>query len=85
MNWGPDMSSTWDGKRDAVELQTDLRILHAKVGELFQIVQQVRKHFEVDQVLTTADTRQLAKNIDHMDEVYRWFADLKKPPAKPFD
>ncbi len=78
------MSSKWDATRDGVELQTDLRILHAKVGELFQIVQQVKKHFDLDQVLTTADSRQLAKNIDRMDEVYRWFAGLKNLlPAPP--
>ena len=71
------MPSRIDQHRKHVELQADLRILHAKVGELFAITQQLKKRVDPDELLATADSGQLAKNIDCMDEVYRWFTSIK--------
>jgi len=60
-----------------VRLVSDLRIMHAKVDELYQIVSNLkRRHHETD-VCKYADTAVLNDDIQRVDEIYLWFVKLK--------
>jgi len=63
---------------DEVRLVSDLRIMHAKVDELFQVVLNLkRRHSEAD-IHEYADQPLLAEDIQHVDEIYLWFVKLKE-------
>lgn len=63
---------------DEVRLVSDLRIMHAKVDELFQIVSNLkRRHNEAD-VRLYADAPILEEDISRVDQIYLWFVSLKE-------
>jgi hypothetical protein len=63
---------------DEIRLVSDLRIMHAKVDELFQIVSNLkRRHNEAD-VRLYADTPVLEEDISRVDQIYLWFVSLKE-------
>jgi membrane-bound lytic murein transglycosylase MltF len=68
---------------DEVRLVADLRIMHAKVDELYQFVTNLRRrqHSESDTV-RYADKSALSQNITKVDEIYVWFVKLKKEAEK---
>ena len=70
----PDRSTTLDDLR----LVADLRIMHAKVDELHQIVQNLKRRHSSSQVHRFADHSVLAENITRVDEIYLWFIRLKE-------
>ncbi len=56
----------------------DLRIMHAKVDELFHVVLNLkRRHSEAD-IHKYADQPLLSEDIEHVDEIYLWFVKLKE-------
>ena len=62
---------------DEVRLVSDLRVMHSKVDELFQIVTNLkRRHYEGD-IHKYADQPVLNEDIDHVDDIYLWFVSLK--------
>lgn len=63
---------------DEVRLVSDLRIMHSKVDELFQIVSNLkRRHNETD-VRLYADEPVLEEDISRVDQIYLWFVSLKE-------
>ena len=63
---------------DEVRIVADLRIMHAKVDELFHIVQDLqRRHSEID-IHAYADKPLLGQDIERVDDIYIWFVKLKE-------
>ncbi len=63
---------------DEVRLVSDLRIMHAKVDELYQIISKIKRHFDEAAICQYADAPVLAENILKVDEIYLWFVKLKE-------
>jgi len=63
---------------DEVRLIADLRIMHAKVHELFEIVSVLKRGREEDFIRKYADHVMLEKDIQRVDEIYLWFISLKE-------
>ncbi len=67
---------------DEVRIVADLRVMHAKVDELCQIVRALReRHGEAD-VNLYADGPILSEDIEKVDEIYLWFVKLKNERNK---
>jgi hypothetical protein len=67
---------------EEVRLVSDLRIMHAKVEELHQIVNAIRRSHDEDAIFKYADQRRLAEDISRSDEIYLWFVTLKEFAAR---
>jgi hypothetical protein len=63
---------------DEVRLIADLRIMHSKVDELYQITRMLRSRHDERGVTTYADDRVLSEDIRKVDELYLWFVRLKE-------
>lgn len=63
---------------DEIRLVADLRIMHSKVDELFQVVSNLkRRHNEID-IRRYADEPVLEEDISRVDQIYLWFVSLKE-------
>jgi len=63
---------------DEIRLVSDLRIMHAKVNELYQVVTHLQqRHTEAD-VYQYADDPLILDNIRVIDEIYLWFVKIKE-------
>lgn len=63
---------------DEVRIVSDLRIMHAKVDELYNLVTALKlRHAEAD-VVKYADQPVLTEDIHKVDEIYLWFVKLKE-------
>lgn len=60
-----------------VRLVSDLRIMHSKVEELFQIVSSLKKHHSESAIRKYADHERLRQDIQRVDDIYLWFVNLK--------
>lgn len=63
---------------EEVRLISDLRIMHAKVDELYQIVVNLKRRHPRGAIHALADPRVLGENIERVDELYLWFLSLKQ-------
>ncbi len=63
---------------EEVRIVSDLRIMHAKVDELFHIVDQIRQRYDETAVCSYADRTLLGHDIDRVDEIYLWFVKLRE-------
>jgi hypothetical protein len=63
---------------DEIRLIGDLRIMHSKVDELYQIVSNLKRRHDDDAIHKYADQRVLSEDIDRVDELYMWFLRLKE-------
>ena len=63
---------------DEVRLIGDLRIMHAKVDELYQIVRMLAERHRTEDIREYSDHPVLAENIRKIDEIYLWFVKLKE-------
>jgi hypothetical protein len=63
---------------EEVRLISDLRIMHSKVDELYQIVANLRKRHSETDIITYADEKVLGENIRKIDEIYIWFVNIKE-------
>lgn len=62
---------------DEIRLVSDLRVMHSKVDELFNVVESLkRRHHPLD-IQRYADRKVLNDDIDRVDEIYLWFLKLK--------
>lgn len=61
-----------------VRTVSDLRIMHAKVDELYQIVNALRQRHDKEAIVTYADQPVLTSDIQKVDEIYLWFIALKE-------
>jgi hypothetical protein len=62
---------------DEVRLVSDLRIMHAKVDELYQIVNNLKRRHSGSDIHKYADQPVLNEDIARVDEIYLWFVTLK--------
>lgn len=67
---------------DEIRLIADLRVMHSKVDELYQIVTNLKRRHEDDAIHKYADQRVLSEDIDRVDELYMWFLRLKEQNRK---
>jgi hypothetical protein len=65
-----------------VRLIADLRIMHAKVHELFEIVSVLKHGHEDIAIRKYADRVMLEKDIQRVDDIYLWFLSLKEDGLK---
>ena len=63
---------------DEVRIVADLRIMHAKVDELFHIVQDLKKRHDDGSIHTYADKPLLTQDIERVDSIYLWFVKLRE-------
>ena len=63
---------------EEIRLVSDLRIMHSKVDELYQIVANLRKRHSETDIITYADEKVLGENIRKIDEIYIWFVNIKE-------
>lgn len=61
-----------------IRIVSDLRIMHAKVDELFQIMTALRRRHDEADVIKYADQPILTEDIQKVDEIYLWFVKLKE-------
>ena len=61
-----------------IRIVSDLRIMHAKVDELFQIMTALRRRHDEADVIKYADQPVLTEDIQKVDEIYLWFVKLKE-------
>lgn len=62
---------------DEVRLVSDLRIMHAKVDELYQIVTNLKRRHSGADIHKYADQPVLSEDIARVDDIYGWFVGLK--------
>ena len=67
---------------EEVRLIADLRIMHAKVHELFEIVSVLKRGREENFIRRYADHAMLEKDIQRVDDIYQWFVTLKEQGLK---
>jgi hypothetical protein len=65
-----------------IRLVSDLRIMHAKVDELFQIVSNLKRRHNESAVRRYADAPVLEEDIARVDQIYLWFVSLKEDALK---
>lgn len=63
---------------EEVRLVGDLRIMHSKVDELYQVVNNLRRRHNEASVQKYADGPVLTEDIARVDEIYMWFVKLKE-------
>lgn len=67
---------------DEVRLIADLRIMHSKVHELFEVISVLKRGREENFIRQYADHAMLEKDIQRVDEIYLWFLRLKEEGMK---
>jgi hypothetical protein len=67
---------------DEVRLVSDLRIMHSKVDELYQIVSNLKRRHSGSDIHKYADQAVLNEDIARVDEIYLWFVSLKDEFSK---
>jgi hypothetical protein len=65
-----------------VRLIADLRIMHSKVHELFEVISVLKLGREENFIPQYADHAMLEKDIQRVDEIYLWFLRLKEEGMK---
>jgi hypothetical protein len=65
-------------KIDEIRLVSDLRIMHSKVNELFQVVHTLKRRHPEMAIRQYADHIALEEDIKRVDEIYLWFIGLKE-------
>lgn len=63
---------------EEVRIVSDLRIMHAKVDELHQLVDALKKRHSEGDIVKYADQPILTEDIRKVDEIYLWFVRLKE-------
>lgn len=63
---------------DEVRIISDLRIMHAKVDDLFHLVSQLKTRYDEAAVHKYSDPHLLAQDIDRVDEIYLWYVKLRE-------
>jgi hypothetical protein len=63
---------------EEIRLICDLRIMHSKLDELYNVVTNLKRRHQEAQIVEYSDQRALAENIARVDEIYLWFVKLKE-------
>ena len=67
---------------EEVRLVADLRVMHSKVEELYQMVKNLKRRHSESSIHKYADQSVLNEDIDRVDEIYNWFVSLKEEGRK---
>jgi hypothetical protein len=67
---------------EEVRIVSDLRIMHSKVDELHQIVQNLKRRHSQADIHKYADQPVLSEDIARVDELYLWFLSLKEESTR---
>ena len=63
---------------EEVRLVSDLRIMHSKVDELYNVVANLKRRHSGADIQKYADQPVLNEDIARVDEIYLWFISLKE-------
>ncbi len=63
---------------EEMRLVADLRIMHSKVDELYQIVANLKRRHSGADIHRYADQPLLNEDIARVDDMYGWFVTLKE-------
>lgn len=63
---------------EEIRIVSDLRVMHAKVDELYQLVKALKKRHNESDVVKYADQPVLTEDIQKVDEIYLWFVKVKE-------
>ena len=63
---------------EEVRAVADLRIMHAKVSELYQICESLQERYDESAIIAYSDKKLLAEDIRKVDELYLWYVKLKE-------
>ena len=63
---------------DEIRLVADLRIMHGKVDELYQVCKILQERHPERDIINHADKKVLPEDIRKVDELYLWFVKLKE-------
>jgi hypothetical protein len=63
---------------EEVRLVSDLRIMHSKVAELYQVVANLKRRHSGADIHKYADQPLLNEDIARVDDIYGWFVALKE-------
>jgi len=67
---------------EEIRVVADLRIMHSKVNELFQVISVLKRRHPEMAIREYADQRMLDDDIKRVDEIYLWFIGLKEEGMK---
>jgi hypothetical protein len=65
-------------KIEEVRVVADLRIMHSKVNELFQVVTSLKRRHSEMAIRKYSDKEAMEDDIKRVDEIYLWFVALKE-------
>lgn len=63
---------------EEIRLVSDLRIMHSKVAELYQVVANLKRLHSGADIHKYADQPLLNEDIARVDDIYGWFVGLKE-------
>jgi hypothetical protein len=63
---------------EEVRIVSDLRIMHAKVDELFHFVTALKTRHKESDIVKYADQAVLTEDIQKVDAIYLWFVKVKE-------
>jgi hypothetical protein len=63
---------------EEIRLVADLRIMHSKVDELYQIIANLKRRHSGTDIHKYADQSLLNEDIARVDDMYGWFVGLKE-------
>ena len=63
---------------EEIRLISDLRIMHAKIDELYGLVENLKRRHSEASIVEYADRHVLPENISRVDEIYLWFVKVKE-------
>ena len=63
---------------EEVRIVSDLRIMHAKVAELSQLVVALKERHDESDIVKYSDQPILTKHIQMVDAIYLWFVQVKE-------
>ena len=63
---------------EEIRLVSDLRIMHSKVDELYQVIAHLKQRHSEGSIRAYADHPLLENDIKRVDEIYLWFVKLKE-------
>jgi hypothetical protein len=61
---------------------SDLRVTHAKVGELYSAVQHLRHGHEGEDIVRYLDRVALTEDIRRVGKIYPWYVQLKEKAVR---
>lgn len=63
---------------EETRIVSDLRIMHAKVDELYNLVCALKRRHDESDIVKYADQPVLTEDIQKVDEIYLWFVKVKE-------